>query len=263
MNLFEKKYPGHETVIPVGKSAVGGDFVIFAGPCAVESTRQLMQLTSEIKPWVDGFRAGFFKPRTSPYSYAGSGSQGLEELDSLNLGLPLIVELMSVEQVKKWADRIDIVQIGARNMYNYPLLEAAAASGKPVLLKRHFSATIEELLMAAEHILSRGNSQVMLCERGIRAFEPRLRNCLDLGTVCLLKQLTHLPVLVDPSHATGDASLVQPLALASAAAGADGLLLEVHPNPMEALSDGPQSLTPAQLGELTGKLRELLKLVRK
>ncbi len=263
MNLYAKDNPGQRTLIPMGKRTVGKDFVIFAGPCAVENSQQLMEITSEIRPWVDGFRAGFFKPRTSPYSFAGSGSEGLAELSGLKLDLPMVVELMSVEQVKDWADAVDIIQIGARNMYNYPLLEAVAASGKPVLLKRHFSATIDELLMAAEYILSRGNKQFMLCERGIRAFEPRLRNCLDLGTLCLLRQLTHLPVLVDPSHAAGDASLVAPLALAAAAAGADGLLLEVHPNPMEALSDGPQALTPAQLGELAGRIKEMLELLRK
>lgn len=258
MHLYEKKDPAHKTVVQIGDGEIGRGFVVFAGPCAIEDATSFSALTEAITPYVQGFRAGLFKPRTSPYSFSGLGPKGLALLEQLKL--PVIVELLDPDQVRRYGAAVDIIQVGARNMYNYPLLQAAADSGKPVLLKRHFSATLDELLLAAEHILARGNSQVILCERGIRTFEPRLRNCLDLGAVAVLKQITHLPVLADPSHAAGDASLVAPLALAAAAAGADGLLLEVHPRPLAALSDGAQSITPHQLAALSGQLKKLLAL---
>lgn len=223
-----------------------------------------MRLAQELAPNIDMLRGGVFKPRTSPYSFPGLGEIGLSYLKDTGqaLGKTILVEFMEPEHVDKYAQQVDMIQIGARNMYNYPLLSRAAQSGKPIFLKRHFSATLDELLFAAEYILKEGNEKVALCERGIRTFETRYRNCLDLTAVVHLKQITHLPVLVDPSHAAGDSSMVEKLALAAICAGADGLLLEVHQEPIYALSDAAQALTPRQYEHLRQRAETLTAVFR-
>ncbi|MTI95665.1 MAG: 3-deoxy-7-phosphoheptulonate synthase [Firmicutes bacterium] len=258
--MYEKHYPGHKSVFKLNDIAIGEDFVIAAGPCAVESEQQLKAVINQIYPYVHVVRGGLFKARTSPHAFSGVGSSGIDWLTEVSqkYDKPVVVEALDREQLALLAPKIDIIQIGARNMYNYPLLAAAAATERIILLKRHFAATVDELLLAAEHILTQGNPNVILCERGIRTFETRTRNCLDLGAVAALKQLTHLPIFVDPSHAAGDASLVPPLCRAAVAAGADGLLLEVHQAPAKALSDGPQSLTPSQLKQICVDVNAIL-----
>lgn len=257
-NLYEKQYPGHVSTFSVGSVQFGTDFVHIAGPCAVECEQELQKLAQQLEP--DIFRGGVFKARTSPYSFTGLGEKGLTYLEQVGQQRqkPILVEFLTPEQIDLYSSRVDMIQIGARNMYNYPLLQKAAQSNKPVLLKRHFSATLDEFLNAAEYILAEGNDNVLLCERGIRTFETRYRNCLDLSGVTVLKQITHLPVLVDPSHAAGDSSIVVKLALAAVCAGADGLVIEVHPNPIESLSDAPQAITPIQFRFLRKKVEKLL-----
>ena len=248
--------PG-STVVEVGEAGnaveVGGrQIVIAAGPCAVESWEQLEETAVAAKSCgVRLLRGGAFKPRTSPYSFQGLGEEGLKLLARVRevTGLPVVTEVMTPEAVPLVERYADCLQIGARNMQNFNLLQACGKAKKPVLLKRGHAATLEEFLMAAEYILASGNRNVILCERGVRTFEKATRNTLDLSAVPLLKQWSHLPVIVDPSHGTGMASLVPPMARAAIACGADGLLIEVHPHPERALSDGPQSLTPKILAE--------------
>lgn len=257
--LFEKQYPRQRTSFYVGDVEVGKGFVWITGPCAVEGEEHIHSLVTAICENADILRGGVFKPRTSPYSFAGLGEPGLGYIVKAGQEKqrPVLVEFLEPQQVIRFAPQVDMIQIGARNMYNYPLLQTAALSGKPILLKRHFSATIDELLYAAEYILDRGNDKIALCERGIRSFEPRYRNCLDLTAVVMLKQITHLPVFVDPSHAAGDSSMVEKLALAAVCSGADGLLLEVHQNPITSLSDAAQAITPQQLARLRAAVEKL------
>ncbi len=236
------------------------DLVVIAGPCAVESRGQLLATAELVKrEGASMLRGGAFKPRTSPYTFQGLGLPALELLAEVReaTGLPVISEVTDPAQVELFDGYADVLQVGSRNMHNFVLLRAVGQSAKPVLLKRGFGATIEEWLLAAEYILSSGNSNVILCERGIRTFETATRNTLDLSAVPVLRQRTHLPIMVDPSHGTGQRSLVAPMALAAAAAGADGLLIEVHPDPPNARSDGDQSLSFAEFGELMDELRRL------
>ena len=237
---------GERSVFEIGGRRIGGEhFAMIAGPCTVESREQVLETAEVVKnAGAAMFRGGAYKPRTSPYAFQGLGQEGLRLLAEAKEihGMPIVTELMDVRDVEAVLDVADVVQIGARNMQNYTLLAEVGRSGCPVLLKRGLSATLEELLMAAEYILKEGNEKVMLCERGIRTFETAYRFTLDLMAVPVLRQLSHLPVVVDPSHAAGRRDLVLPLSLAAAAAGADGIIVEVHPNPEEAICDGPQAL---------------------
>jgi 3-deoxy-7-phosphoheptulonate synthase len=236
----------------------GRKLVVIAGPCAVESREQLLEAASQVcKAGAGLLRGGAFKPRTSPYTFQGLQNDGLKLLAevSAETGLPTVTEVIDEPSLDLSLEFVDMVQIGARNMQNFSLLRMAGRSGKPVMLKRGLSATIDEWLMAAEYIVSEGNDQVVLCERGIRTFENATRNTLDLSAVPLVKGLSHLPVIVDPSHATGARRLVAPMARAAVAAGADGLMVEVHPDPARALSDGPQSLNPAEFSALMKEIR--------
>ncbi len=253
--LASRDFVAGRTVVQVGQGpgaqGIGGrDIIVIAGPCAVESWEQLEEVAVAAKACgARLLRGGAFKPRTSPYSFQGLGEEGLKLLARAReeTGLPIVTEVMTPEAVPMVEQYADCLQIGARNMQNFNLLQACGRSAKPVLLKRGLSATLEELLMAAEYILSSGNRNVILCERGMRTFERATRNTLDLSAVAVLKEWSHLPILVDPSHGTGQRSLVAPMAKAAVAAGADGLIVEVHPHPDRALSDGPQSLTPDML----------------
>jgi 3-deoxy-7-phosphoheptulonate synthase len=257
--LAGREFHPEDTVISIGNVTIGGsELVIMAGPCAIEGEEQLMEAAKAINgAGAKVLRAGAFKPRTSPYSFQGLEEQGLQFLNEVRAktGLLIVTEVMDQFTVEKVAECADIIQVGARNMQNYFLLRELGKIRKPVLLKRGLSATIEEWLMAAEYILSGGNYEVMLCERGIRTYEPYTRNTLDLSAVPLIKMLSHLPVIVDPSHGTGLSALVPAMSRAAVAAGADGLMIEVHPNPQEALSDGPQSLTPEQFDGLVRELK--------
>lgn len=264
--LVSRETKPESTVIrlagPGGRTAQigGGTFGVIAGPCAVESAPQLEATARAVASSGARFlRGGAFKPRTSPYSFQGLKEEGLAILADARkrTGLPVVTEVMDTREVELVARYADVLQVGARNMQNFSLLEAVGSAGKPVLLKRGLAATIQELLMAAEYVLKQGNYQVALCERGIRTFETMTRNTLDLGSIPLIKRLTHLPVVVDPSHGTGDRQSVPPLARAAVALGADGLMVEVHPEPDKALSDGPQSLTPEMFAELMGSLRAI------
>ncbi|HPD02415.1 MAG TPA: 3-deoxy-7-phosphoheptulonate synthase, partial [Clostridia bacterium] len=243
----------------------GKHFQIIAGPCSVESERQVIEIAQAVKAaGAAVLRGGAFKPRSSPYSFQGLGLEGLKYLIKAReeTGLPIVTELMSEKYLDAFAD-VDIVQIGARNMQNFELLKEVGKINKPVLLKRGLANTIEEWLMSAEYIMAEGNSEVILCERGIRTFEPYTRNTLDLSAIPILKEKTHLPVIVDPSHASGQSRLVRPLSLASVGAGADGLIIEVHNNPECALCDGAQSLKPDQFAELASAVRGMLDIVGK
>jgi 3-deoxy-7-phosphoheptulonate synthase len=237
---------GERSVLDIGGRKVGGGhFAMIAGPCTVESRGQMMQTAHAVNDaGATLLRGGAYKPRTSPYAFQGLGQEGLRLLAEAKAetGLPVVTELMDIADIDAVLEVADVIQIGARNMQNYPLLCEIGRSGRPALLKRGISATLEELLMAAEYILKEGNPNVMLCERGIRTFETAYRFTLDLMAVPVLKELTHLPVIVDPSHAAGRRDLVRPLSLAAAAVGADGIIVEVHPNPEEAICDGPQAL---------------------
>jgi 3-deoxy-7-phosphoheptulonate synthase len=247
------------TVVNVAGASIGhGFFTVMAGPCSVESREQIMEIARSVKKsGAKILRGGAFKPRTSPYAFQGKQAEGLEllRLAKQETGLPLVSEIMNQTQIELFDD-IDIMQIGARNMQNFDLLKEVGRLKKPVLLKRGLANTIEELLMSAEYIVSAGNDQVILCERGIRTFETMTRNTLDLAAVALLKQKSHLPVIVDPSHASGIRSLVPPLAKAAMAVGADGLMIEAHNNPAQALCDGAQSLDLEQFQSLMGELKK-------
>jgi 3-deoxy-7-phosphoheptulonate synthase len=253
-----KKEP---TCVSVRQLAVGaGKIGVIAGPCSVESREQILQVAEQVKEaGATGLRGGAFKPRTSPYSFQGMKEKGLEllALAREKTGLAVVSEVMAPEHVPLLVRYVDVLQVGARNMQNYPLLEAVGETNKPVLLKRGPSATMDEFLLAAEYILKTGNHQVMMCERGIRTFEDHTRFTLPLATVPFLHQTTHLPVVIDPSHGTGKASLVTPMAIAAVAAGADGLIVEVHPDPEKALSDGYQSLTPAAFAKMMAECRKI------
>jgi 3-deoxy-7-phosphoheptulonate synthase len=253
------------TVVKIDGIEVGGrQLVVMAGPCAVESRDQLLETARAVKEaGAHMLRGGAFKPRTSPYSFQGLGDEGLRLLVEARkeTGLPIITEVMDPHMVPLVTTYVDVLQIGARSMQNYALLHAVGEAQRPVLLKRGMMSTIEELLMAAEYILSHGNDRVILCERGIRTFETYTRNTLDISAVPLLKQLSHLPVVVDPSHGTGKWELVEPMARAAVAAGADGLIVEVHPNPEAALSDGAQSLKPERFAALMKGLKPIAEAV--
>ncbi len=263
--LASREIKTESTVINVEGAAIGGETVIIiAGPCSVESRQQLLETAWAVKEaGAKILRGGAFKPRTSPYSFQGLGLKGLELLAEAReaTGLPVITEAMTPEMVPLVAEYADILQIGARNMQNYGLLHAVGRIQKPVMLKRGMMSDVQELLMAAEYILSGGNYQVMLCERGIRTFNKMTRNTFDLAVIPLLKQLTHLPVIADPSHATGRWDLIAPMSRAAIAAGADGLMVEVHPRPEEALSDGPQSLKPERFARMMTSLQQVAQAV--
>ena len=243
-----------------GKKIGGGNFAVIAGPCSVESEEQILSVAESVKKsGADFLRGGAFKPRTSPYAFDGLGIDGIKllELAKKCTGLPIVTELMSAEYLDIFAEKVDIIQIGARNMQNFALLREVGKLKKPVLLKRGLASTIDELLMSAEYIISGGAYQVILCERGIRTFETSTRNTLDLSAVPVLHSKSFLPVIVDPSHAVGYAHLVEPMALAAAACGADGLIIEVHDNPEKALCDGAQSIKPMVFDGLMKKIKRI------
>jgi len=260
-----RRFHPDDTVIEVGGKRIGGgSLAVIAGPCSVETEDRLMQTAIAVKEaGADFLRGGAFKPRTSPYAFQGLGREGIELLIQARkeTGLPIVTEIMDLSDLDLFAD-VDIVQVGARNMQNFTLLKALGRCDKPVLLKRGLSATLQELLMSAEYIMSEGNSKVILCERGIRTYEPETRNTLDISAVPLLRQKTHLPIVIDPSHATGLSSLVEPMSLAAVTAGADALEIEVHIDPKSAWSDGAQSLTPEQFRASMKKIRALESFVR-
>jgi len=263
--LVSREFKQENTIITVNGQEIGGNRIqLFAGPCAVESREVLEEIAEALLPHgVNFLRGGAFKPRTSPYSFQGWGEKGLRFLSAVkeHTGMLIVTELMDPRDTGLVCKYADIVQIGTRNMQNFRLLTEVGNIDKPVILKRGMSATINEFLMSAEYILAQGNDRVILCERGIRTFETETRNTLDLSAVPLLKQLTHLPVIVDPSHAVGRVDLVPPMAKASIAAGADGLLIEVHVRPEEALSDGPQSLRPQAFGTMLEECRKVAEAV--
>ncbi|MBA1335251.1 MAG: 2-keto-3-deoxy-D-arabino-heptulosonate-7-phosphate synthase I beta [Firmicutes bacterium] len=256
-----------KTVVDVNGRKIGGnEFAVIAGPCSVESEEQIVGIAEDIKESGATFlRGGAYKPRTSPYSFQGLGDEGLEllKLAREKTGLPIVTELMTPDKIGKFVEDVDVIQIGARNMQNFDLLKEVGKTDKPVLLKRGMSATIEELLMAAEYIMSEGNEKVILCERGIRTFEKYTRNTLDLSAIPVIKKYSHLPVIVDPSHAAGLWWLVESLSKAALAVGADGLMIEVHNDPANAKCDGQQSIKPERFKELMGTLKEMAKFVNK
>ena len=255
-----RKFHPNDTVIDVnGVKIGGGSFVMMAGPCSVESEEQIIEVAKAVKAsGANILRGGAFKPRTSPYAFQGMQGKGIDLLlqAKAETGLPIVTEIMNISTLDLFTD-IDIIQVGARNMQNFDLLKELGKTKKPILLKRGLANTLQELLMSAEYIMSEGNENVILCERGIRTFETATRNTLDLSAVSVLHDLSHLPVIVDPSHATGKAKLVPPMALAATAAGCDGLIIEVHNNPACALCDGAQSLTPAQFDALSQRLAKI------
>ena len=255
-----RKFHPMDTIIEVGSARIGGGyFAMIAGPCSVESEAQIVEVAQAVKAsGANLLRGGAFKPRTSPYAFQGMGAEGIRLLLKAKeaTNLPIVTEIMNISTLDLFAD-VDVIQVGARNMQNFDLLKELGKTKKPILLKRGLANTIQELLMSAEYIMSEGNEKVILCERGIRTFETATRNTLDLSAVAVLHNLTHLPVVVDPSHATGKAELVPPMAMAAAAAGADGIMVEVHNNPAAALCDGAQSLTPAQFDELNRRIQRL------
>ncbi len=265
--LVSREVQPHKTSFKVGDVTIGGnDITIISGPCSVESREQFRTAALAVKAsGAQIVRGGAFKPRTSPYSFQGLGEEGLKIMAEVSeeIGLPTISEVMEPEMVPMVSEYIDILQIGARNMQNYPLLNAIGHSHRPAMLKRGLSATIEEMLLAAEYILAGGNHNVILCERGIRTFETWTRNTLDISAVPVLQKVTHLPVFIDPSHGTGYADYVAPVSRAAVAVGADGLMIEMHPTPERALSDGEQSLTPEALSALIPELRRVAQAVNR
>lgn len=265
--LVSREFRKEDTVIKVKNVKIGEKkIVVIAGPCSVESKEGLLEIAKIVKgAGAVILRGGAFKPRTSPYSFQGLGKKGLEYLSEVSkiTGLPIVTEVMNASQLELVAQYSDIIQIGARNMQNFDLLKEAGKSKKPVLLKRGMSAKVEEFLMSAEYILSQGNSQVILCERGIRTFENSTRFTLDLASVPLIKGLSHLPIIVDPSHGTGRRDLILPMSMAAIAAGADGLMIEVHPKPEEALSDGFQSLLPEDFQRLMKEVKRIVDIFKR
>ena len=260
-----RKFHPNDTVVEVGNVKIGGGhFAMIAGPCSVESEEQIIAVAQAVKAsGADILRGGAFKPRTSPYAFQGMKDKGIELLLKAKeaTGLPLITEIMNISTLDLF-ENIDIIQVGARNMQNFDLLKELGKTSKPILLKRGLANTLQELLMSAEYIMSEGNENVILCERGIRTFETATRNTLDLAAVAVLHEMTHLPVIVDPSHATGKVKLVPPMAAAAAACGADGIMVEVHNDPACALCDGAQSLTPAQFDELNKRVTKIREAIR-
>ena len=256
-----RKFHEEDSVIPVGDTQVGGNvFSVIAGPCSIESEEQVCLIATAVKAaGATMLRGGAFKPRTSPYAFQGLRGHGLELLlEAKRLtGLPVVTEIMDLSQLPLF-DEVDVIQVGARNMQNFELLKELGHTGKPILIKRGLANTLQELLMSAEYVMAGGNEKVILCERGIRTFETATRNTLDLSAVPMLKKLTHLPVIVDPSHATGISWMVKPMALAATAAGADGLMIEVHNDPKRALCDGAQSLTPEAFRDVMEGVRAVL-----
>ena len=263
--IASRQFIPQDSSFPIDGVRIGeGGIVVIAGPCSVESRAQILETAHAVREaGGHALRGGAYKPRTSPYSFQGLGEEGLELLAEAReqTGLPIVTEVMEPDLVPLVAKYADVLQIGARNMQNYALLHAAGAAMHPVLLKRGMSASIEELLMAAEYILSHGNRRVILCERGIRTFETATRNTTDINAVPVLKSQTHLPVIVDPSHGTGYTQYVTPIARAAVAAGADGIMVEVHPKPESALSDGGQSLRPEQFKDLVGQIQRVAEAV--
>ncbi len=263
--LASREFQKEDTVFNLDGVTIGtSSIVLIAGPCSVESRSQMIETAYAVKEaGAHALRGGAYKPRTSPYSFQGLGEEGLEILAEARelTGMPIVTEVMSIEQVKLVVKYADVLQIGARNMQNYALLHAAGESQHPVLIKRGMMATIEELLMAAEYVLSHDNRRVILCERGIRTFETATRNTTDINAIPVLKNATHLPVILDPSHSTGNWEYVTAVARAAIAAGADGLIIEVHPNPAEAKSDGGQSLKPERFAELVSQIRAIAEAV--
>ena len=255
-----RKFHPNDTIVEIGNIRIGGGyFAMIAGPCSVESEEQIIKIARAVKEsGADILRGGAFKPRTSPYSFQGMKGEGIRllELAKQETGLSIITEIMNINDLPLY-ENVDVIQVGARNMQNYDLLKELGRTKVPILLKRGLSNTLEELLMSAEYIMSEGNEQVILCERGIRTFETATRNTLDLSAVASLHHLSHLPVVADPSHATGKAHLVPSMALAAAAAGADGIMVEVHNDPGHALCDGAQSITPNQFTELNHRIRKV------
>ena len=261
-----RKFHPEDTVVEVGDVKIGGlNFQVIAGPCSVETEEQIIEVANAVKAsGATMLRGGAFKPRTSPYAFQGLKGKGIELLlkAKAETGLPIVTELLSVTDLDLFAD-VDVIQIGARNMQNFELLKEVGKTGKPILLKRGLANTLQELLMSAEYIMAEGDSEVILCERGIRTFETMTRNTLDLSAIPALKDKSHLPVIVDPSHATGVSRYVEPMSLAAIGAGADGLIIEVHNNPQKAWCDGAQSLNPTQFDTLMGKVRKMLPIVGK
>jgi 3-deoxy-7-phosphoheptulonate synthase len=259
-----RSFHPENTVISIGSQTIGGNqLAIMAGPCSVESREQIIGIAQDVKAAGAGFlRGGAFKPRSSPYSFQGMQEEGLDLLKQAKAasGLPIVTEIMSIKQLEQYHEDIDIIQIGARNMQNFDLLKAAGQISKPILLKRGLSATIEELLMSAEYIMAGGNENVILCERGIRTFETYTRNTLDLSAVLAIKKLSHLPVIVDPSHAAGLWWMVESLSKAAVAVGADGVIIEVHQDPSNAKCDGQQSIKPERFAALMNSLREIARI---
>jgi 3-deoxy-7-phosphoheptulonate synthase len=255
-----RKFHPDDMIIPVGNTQIGGgNLTLMAGPCSVETEEQIVEVAKAVKAsGATMLRGGAFKPRTSPYSFQGLGAEGLRllEIAKQETGLPIVSEIMDASQLPLF-DKVDVIQVGARNMQNFNLLKVLGAQDKPVMIKRGLSSTYEEWLMSAEYVMASGNESVILCERGVRTFETYTRNTLDIAAVPVLRHLTHLPIIVDPSHATGRSALVAPLAAGAVAAGCDGLLIEVHNDPAHALSDGPQSLNPEAFDHLAKKLVSL------
>src|SRR4051812_32555979 len=265
--FVSKEFKATKTQIKIGKVVVGGDdFIIMAGPCSVEGEKQILESAEIVaKNGANLLRGGAFKPRTSPYDFQGMAEEGLKLLAKARevTGLGIVTEVMSDAEVGLVAEYADVLQIGARNMQNFSLLKTLGKCGRPILLKRGMSSTVKELLMSAEYIVAHGNPDVMLCERGIRTFETVTRNTCDIGAVAALSELTHLPVILDPSHATGKRSLVAAVARAGVAVGADGLIVEMHPNPEKAWSDGAQSLTPKMWADMMVELQPYIALWKK
>ena len=259
-----RKFHPDDTIVEVGDVKIGkGNFVVIAGPCSVENEEQIVTVAKAVKAsGAAMLRGGAFKPRTSPYDFQGLKAEGLRllEIAKAETGLPLVTECLGVDDLPLF-ENVDVIQIGARNMQNYELLKAVGKLDKPILLKRGLANTLKELLMSAEYIMAGGNEKVVLCERGIRTFDDYTRNTLDLAAVSMLRELTHLPIIVDPSHATGIARLVPPMAMAATASGCDGLIIEVHNDPMRALCDGAQSLTPDQFDDLMGRVRKIRDII--
>ena len=260
-----RKFHPKDTIVTVGNARIGGGyFATIAGPCSVESEEQIIEVAQAVKAsGATILRGGAFKPRTSPYAFQGMKGEGIRLLLKAKeaTGLPIVTEIMNISTLDLFAD-VDIIQVGARNMQNFDLLKELGKTNKPILLKRGLANTIQELLMSAEYIMSEGNENIILCERGIRTFETATRNTLDLSAVPVLHNLTHLPVVVDPSHATGKANLVAPMAYAAVASGADGLMIEVHNNPSCALCDGAQSLTPPQFDEIAHHIQKIREAIQ-
>ncbi len=260
-----RKFHPDDTVIDVGGVKIGGGhFQFFAGPCSIEGRDQIISIAKDVqKAGAKILRGGAFKPRTSPYAFQGMRGDGLKLMleAKKETGMPIVTEIMDASHLPLFED-VDIIQVGARNMQNFELLKELGKIDKPIFLKRGLAATLQELLMSAEYIMAEGNEKVILCERGIRTFETATRNTLDLSAVPMLKEMSHLPVVVDPSHATGIARLVKPMAFAAAACGADGLMIEVHNDPAHALCDGPQALHPEEFAEVAGGVNKILEAVR-